>query len=530
MKVDVNVVFAFINSKENKLYIDSAKNFTSTKKNLINNLNNGTHKNKRLSDAWKRNKEDFVIEILEYVDEGVSLQERKHYWINKYQSNEVQYGYNVEILPRPWELKRVTWSKSKSWGVNENIRSRINKYLKKLNYDLVYAEDRMKLIKEILNDEEIKWLSEYISSPLFAKKQIKTKQDFLAENDMSLMGLNLIVDYLTFPKFARKGEEQKHEVKVRNSKPNMQYNSDKEVLSNNLLLFEKYITTDKCNKINLNKSKKQKLYPVNFEQTVSVDDINNHKYLKELNDVLNNLSDILGYKLTGIKKDKHIKALEKRYSKKQINVMKKLYGELKKQSVIMKDMLCGTIYFKRITKGSTVFNFDNDTGYFDDKGDYHLVSENTIDFKDEKHILQLLNFYQELKTGFCDKIDSEMYWILNQLEELIDVTEFEDHIKDILMMKIEKYTNEEIEDELFIKYNISMPSSTINDTYNSTIPKMIITTYIQSREDYIYTYKKRGKYKTCSKCKQVKLASNRHFRVDNSKLDGFKHACKKCMK
>jgi hypothetical protein len=464
----------------------------------------------------------FEFDVLELVDDFESLPQRKEYWITYYRSNELPYGYNLEVYKRPWEKEREQWRKEKSWGVDGDIQSFLYGIVKQLDYNLEYAKDRLNHVNKLLDDEKMKWLINYTSSPLFCKKQVKNKNDFLTENDLSLIGLSYIVDYLTFPKYYDQKEKElnisdQHTIRKKKSSANMDYRRGNEKLFGD----KKEIEVDLMASRTKGKTKQNNL---------KEEDLKKYPEIAEVVEKIQYLKDTLGVNLDSTSKEEKQIQIANKYDSKQLSLMKKMLRDLNTESILMKDLLSGTIRFKKIMKDSTVFNYDSDTGYFDEHGDYVEVSENKLDLSKEKHVLELLNHYALLKQAYYDKPNSDMWAILTDLENLIDKTEFEKYIKDILIMKIDGCPASEIVEYISREYEIDLTEKRVSEIYNNIIPKMIVDTYIQEREDWIFTFKVKGTYKTCSKCKQVKLASERYFSLDRSRKDGFFPYCKKCNK
>ncbi|MDR4211161.1 hypothetical protein FO586_33800, partial [Bacillus thuringiensis] len=63
------------------------------------------------------------------------------------------------------------------------------------------------------------------------------------------------------------------------------------------------------------------------------------------------------------------------------------------------------------------------------------------------------------------------------------------------------------------------------------IPNKLLYTYEKQLEDWIWTYRRKGLYKTCKHCNEVKLAvDNRYFSKDTKGIYGLKAKCKACEK
>ncbi len=180
---------------------------------------------------------------------------------------------------------------------------------------------------------------------------------------------------------------------------------------------------------------------------------------------------------------------------------------------------------------STEYVFDEDTGYFDEKGDYNEISINTIDFSNPKHIYQLLNHYSGLRQQHYDNPNSDMKYILDTLEDLIEITPFEDLFSRVLTRRIDGATYEVIAKEIKDDYGIDFSVSYFSSSFVNYIPKEIAKVYEQEYEDWYYTYAAKGDYKQCNgECKQNKLRSEKYFRKYSKSPDGLSTICKECRK
>ncbi len=173
---------------------------------------------------------------------------------------------------------------------------------------------------------------------------------------------------------------------------------------------------------------------------------------------------------------------------------------------------------------------DNDTGYFDNNDEYILVSENTIDFGNPKHIFELINNYGTLVDHSLEDCQSDIKHILFVLEELIEQTELPDYMLDILLWKIDGYTALQISNMLQLEYGLDISESRLSSIYRDIIPYKICETYKSSYEDWLYTFKVRGVWKKCSACGEIKLATDKYFRKQIDCKDGLRPECRLCEK
>ena len=88
----------------------------------------------------------------------------------------------------------------------------------------------------------------------------------------------------------------------------------------------------------------------------------------------------------------------------------------------------------------------------------------------------------------------------------------------LLIYKIDGKSNLEIQNLLMQEFNITYTGEYISHLWRNKIPKLIAE---KAKEQYIlwyYTYKEKGKWKTCSKCGKTKLAHNRFFSKNGNLL------------
>lgn len=142
----------------------------------------------------------------------------------------------------------------------------------------------------------------------------------------------------------------------------------------------------------------------------------------------------------------------------------------------------------------------------------------------------LLCNYSELKAENEDRFTDDMYYLLLDLEELVEQTLKDKYplYYDLLVAKIDGLTNAEIQALLLEKHNIKYSIEYISCLWRNKIPKLIAD---KAQENYLLWYYENieyGKWKRCSRCGQIKLANNRYFSKNNTSKDGFYSICKEC--
>lgn len=146
------------------------------------------------------------------------------------------------------------------------------------------------------------------------------------------------------------------------------------------------------------------------------------------------------------------------------------------------------------------------------------------------HVSYILCNYSKMKEGCYDKFESDIYYLLLHLEELVDQTLREKYplYYDLLIYKIDGMQNSDIQRELEQKYNIRYSVEYISSLWRNKIPKLIAEQAQTNWLTWHYTEEEPGVFKKCSRCGQIKLAHNRFFSKNKSSKDGFYSICKCC--
>lgn len=155
-------------------------------------------------------------------------------------------------------------------------------------------------------------------------------------------------------------------------------------------------------------------------------------------------------------------------------------------------------------------------------------SDAAITFFNPVHISFLLTYYSALKQDSYDDLESDMRWMLIDLENLVTRTLKEEPIlMSLLEYKVDGYSNSEIVAMLENEYGVTHSDQYYSTIWRKKIPKMIAD---QAKKDYVNWYfmeKERGNWKTCGCCGETKLAHPLFF-AHNSSGDSYYSICKDC--
>lgn len=98
----------------------------------------------------------------------------------------------------------------------------------------------------------------------------------------------------------------------------------------------------------------------------------------------------------------------------------------------------------------------------------------------------------------------------------------------IVTLKIDGKQNKDIKTEIQIQYGINYSLEYISSLWRNKIPKIIAKSAERDYLEWYYTIVEKGKWKKCSRCGQVKLATNEFFSKNETSKDGYYSICKDC--
>ena len=228
-----------------------------------------------------------------------------------------------------------------------------------------------------------------------------------------------------------------------------------------------------------------------------------------------------------------IETIEKQFNEARLSnstIKRSLFVQLKdmrKQQYILRQHYKKPIHLMNVTNSFTSIAFD-DAIYIDECGD--PINCGTLSFFEPKHILHLLKNYAKFKEDTYSNFESDGYYIIKDLETLIDTTlkvEKPIYFK-ILIYKIDGIDAERISQLIQEEFGKTYVYTYISKIWNHKIPNYLAAA---ARKQYIlwyYTNFKPRSFKTCTKCKERKPKHKYFFTKNNRTVDKLHKVCKDC--
>ena len=207
--------------------------------------------------------------------------------------------------------------------------------------------------------------------------------------------------------------------------------------------------------------------------------------------------------------------------------VKKAIIEMRQDQYIIKAAYKKPIYFLRAARGSQVLDWSDDVSV-DANG--NIKTTGICSIYNPNHVSAIICNYNKLKQNSYEDLNSDIRWMLADLEELIDgaLKEENSMYYDILIYKIDGKSNIEIRDMLETKHGATHSLEYISSLYRNKIPKIIAEHAQNEWLNWHYTNVEKGEWKTCSKCGETKLAHNRYFSKNKTARSGYYSICKSC--
>ena len=222
-----------------------------------------------------------------------------------------------------------------------------------------------------------------------------------------------------------------------------------------------------------------------------------------------------------------VEALSKAARGKRAFLLKRQLIDMRKDQYVLRSAYRKPIYLMNLKKSVTKIDLSEKV-YMDEEGEVH--STGLINLYDPTHISMLLKNYSQLKQDSWDKFNSDIKWMMIDLEHVVDAALEKKYplYYDLLIYKIDGLSNAQIQEKLNEKYGIKHSPEYISSLWCNKIPKLVAEEAANEWLVWHFTYEEEGKWKKCSRCGQTKLAHNHFFSKNSTSKDGYYSICKEC--
>ena len=224
---------------------------------------------------------------------------------------------------------------------------------------------------------------------------------------------------------------------------------------------------------------------------------------------------------------KQVEIRQKQVRGKDKYILTRQLIEMRQQQYALKYAHKPPIPLMRVTKSPTQIDL-REKIIINEEGE--PVSNGLISFFKPQHICCLLCNYSKLKEETWGQFENDMYYLLIDLENLADraLETKQPMLYDIMIYKIDGLSNQQILELIQRDYGITYSPEYLSSLWRKKIPKLIAE---QAKRDWIiwhYTEEEKGKWKRCSRCREIKLAHPYFFSKNKTSKDGFYSLCKDC--
>lgn len=206
-------------------------------------------------------------------------------------------------------------------------------------------------------------------------------------------------------------------------------------------------------------------------------------------------------------------------------IIKSALIEMRKDQYVIKNAYRQPIVTTKLTRTKYFPKLDENITF--DKDGYCIPTGVTC--IDPRICETALCNYAKLKQVSEGNFESDLWYFMFDFDQLLEkALKDEPLYRRIVQYKIEGLQNEEIQKALQEEFNMTHTVEYISSLWRNKIPKMIASVAEDEYLQWYYLNEKKGKYKRCSRCGQIKLAHSKYFSKNKTSKDGFYSLCKCC--
>ena len=137
--------------------------------------------------------------------------------------------------------------------------------------------------------------------------------------------------------------------------------------------------------------------------------------------------------------------------------------------------------------------------------------------------------YSKLKENSWDILMGDTWHLMYDFDNLCEKALKKYPLyKKLVIYKIDGLQNIDIQEKLQLEFGIKHSLEYISSLWRNKIPKLIASVAEDEWLENCYLNVKKGQYKKCSRCGQIKLTHNKYFSKNKTSKDGFYSICKEC--
>ena len=206
-------------------------------------------------------------------------------------------------------------------------------------------------------------------------------------------------------------------------------------------------------------------------------------------------------------------------------LIKQTIIELRKDQYIIKNAYRKPIIPVKLTRSRSFLRLDDDFSF--DKEGYVIPSG--VSLADPKIVSCILCNYANLKQDGWGEFEKDLWYLMEDFDNIAEVALKPYPLYDrIAEYKIDGLQNIEIQEKIESEFGIKHSLEYISSLWRNKIPKLIASAAEDELLDWYFLHAKKGEYKKCSRCGQIKLAHNKYFSKNRTSKDGFYSICKEC--
>lgn len=219
--------------------------------------------------------------------------------------------------------------------------------------------------------------------------------------------------------------------------------------------------------------------------------------------------------------------LSKKLSGRERYIAKQAAIELAKDQYIIREAYLKPITPAKLTHSKAQIPLDEDV-YIDSEGN---LSASGVSLCLPKVCSAILCNYSKLKQDSYDNFMSDTWYLMQDFDRVAETALSDRPMYDLIVQcKIDNMSLADISAAIEKEFGKSYAVEYISTLWRNRIPQLIAQAAQDEWINWHYFTQEKGRYKRCSKCYKIKLATTRYFNRNRTSKDGLYSVCKACRK